>query len=133
MLSRSHYRSLRSLAVLAEPVLSRSRRLQGEVPERSNGAVSKTVVPLAGDRGFESLPLRHCPILTAVGVSLSKARPGKRKISLPRSHSNVRQLTTAELRGPRDEWSGRRRANTLDEPAQPTTAVQPEAGLARHS
>ena len=31
----------------------------GEVPERSNGAVSKTVVPLAGDRGFESLPLRQ--------------------------------------------------------------------------
>ena len=31
----------------------------GEVPERSNGAVSKTVVPLTGDRGFESLPLRH--------------------------------------------------------------------------
>src|SRR5690349_13310509 len=36
----------------------------GEVPERSNGAVSKTVVPLAGDRGFESLPLRHTPIST---------------------------------------------------------------------
>ena len=31
----------------------------GEVPERSNGAVSKTVVPLTGDRGFESLPLRQ--------------------------------------------------------------------------
>ena len=29
------------------------------MPERSNGAVSKTVVPLAGDRGFESLPLRQ--------------------------------------------------------------------------
>src|ERR1700730_14644554 len=40
-------------------MLSRCRRLCGEVPERSNGAVSKTVVPLAGDRGFESLPLRH--------------------------------------------------------------------------
>jgi hypothetical protein len=34
-------------------------RPAGEVPERSNGAVSKTVVPFAGDRGFESLPLRH--------------------------------------------------------------------------
>src|SRR5437764_14924261 len=34
-------------------------RLHGEVPERSNGAVSKTVVLLAGDRGFESLPLRQ--------------------------------------------------------------------------
>ena len=32
---------------------------RGEVPERSNGAVSKTVVPLSGDRGFESLPLRQ--------------------------------------------------------------------------
>ena len=40
-------------------MLSRCRRLCGEVPERSNGAVSKTVVPLAGDRGFESLPLRR--------------------------------------------------------------------------
>ena len=30
----------------------------GEVPEWSNGAVSKTVVPY-GHRGFESLPLRH--------------------------------------------------------------------------
>ena len=36
-----------------------SPRSFGEVPERSNGAVSKTVVPLAGDRGFESLPLRQ--------------------------------------------------------------------------
>jgi hypothetical protein len=32
---------------------------RGEVPERSIGAVSKTVVPFAGYRGFESLPLRH--------------------------------------------------------------------------
>ena len=31
----------------------------GEVPERSIGAVSKTVVPFAGYRGFESLPLRQ--------------------------------------------------------------------------
>ena len=30
-------------------------RARGGVPERSNGAVSKTVVP-AGDRGFESPP-----------------------------------------------------------------------------
>ena len=29
------------------------------MPEWSNGAVSKTVVPLTGDRGFESLPLRQ--------------------------------------------------------------------------
>ncbi len=34
---------------------------RGEVPERSNGAVSKTVVRLAY-RGFESHPLRHRPI-----------------------------------------------------------------------
>ena len=32
---------------------------RGEVPERSIGAVSKTVVPFTGYRGFESLPLRH--------------------------------------------------------------------------
>ena len=30
----------------------------GEMPERSNGAVSKTVVRLAVDPGFESLSLR---------------------------------------------------------------------------
>ncbi len=30
----------------------------GEMPEWSNGAVSKTVVPLCRDRGFESLSLR---------------------------------------------------------------------------
>src|SRR5580704_17666163 len=45
-------------AVAAEGAISYSRRA-GEVPERSNGAVSKTVVPLTGDRGFESLPLRQ--------------------------------------------------------------------------
>ena len=42
----------------------------GEVPERSNGAVSKTVVPLAGDRGFESLPLRQ-PLRNAVEIPKS--------------------------------------------------------------
>jgi hypothetical protein len=40
-------------------VLNPRRRSDGEVPERSNGAVSKTVVLFAGDRGFESLPLRQ--------------------------------------------------------------------------
>src|SRR5438105_7935568 len=49
----------RSLAVLRETMLSDCPRSRGEVPERSNGAVSKTVVPLTGDRGFESLPLRQ--------------------------------------------------------------------------
>ena len=49
----------RSLDVLWAAVLSPCRRSDGEVPERSIGAVSKTVVPLAGDRGFESLPLRQ--------------------------------------------------------------------------
>src|SRR5580704_421573 len=52
----------RSVAVLRAVVLSRCPRSLGEVPERSNGAVSKTVVPLTGDRGFESLPLRQKPI-----------------------------------------------------------------------
>ncbi len=33
----------------------------GEVPERPNGTVSKTVVPLTGDREFESPPLRQSP------------------------------------------------------------------------
>src|ERR1700744_1726957 len=40
-------------------MLSPWPRSDGEVPERSIGAVSKTVVPFAGHRGFESLPLRH--------------------------------------------------------------------------
>src|SRR5262245_28643466 len=40
-------------------MLNPCSRSVGEVPERSNGAVSKTVVLLAGDRGFESLPLRQ--------------------------------------------------------------------------
>jgi hypothetical protein len=37
--------------------------------------------------------------------------------------------TTAELRGPRDKWSGSAAGQYIDEPAQPTTAVQPGAGL----
>ena len=49
---------LRSVLFLARIELSYC----GEVPERSNGAVSKTVVPLTGDRGFESLPLRSCDV-----------------------------------------------------------------------
>jgi hypothetical protein len=49
----------RSLDVPLAHVLSPCPRSCGEVPERSNGAVSKTVVLLAGDRGFESLPLRQ--------------------------------------------------------------------------
>ena len=36
-----------------------SGQLIGEVPERPIGAVSKTVVALAGYRGFESHPLRR--------------------------------------------------------------------------
>src|SRR5580700_10570578 len=55
-------RGRRSLAVLPGLVLNPRRRSDGEVPERSNGAVSKTVVLFAGDRGFESLPLRHLRI-----------------------------------------------------------------------
>jgi hypothetical protein len=39
--------------------LSDGSRIDGEVPERSIGAVSKTVVPRERYRGFESLPLRH--------------------------------------------------------------------------
>ena len=57
--TRCANRQLCSLAVLSHIVLSHWCRSIGEVPERSNGAVSKTVVPLTGDRGFESLPLRH--------------------------------------------------------------------------
>jgi hypothetical protein len=41
------------------PRAHQARVSRGEVPEWSIGAVSKTVVPLAGYRGFESLPLRH--------------------------------------------------------------------------
>jgi hypothetical protein len=49
-----------TIVVTIRLVLGADRiELCGEVPERSNGAVSKTVVPLTGDRGFESLPLRQ--------------------------------------------------------------------------
>jgi hypothetical protein len=40
-----------SLAVLRCHMLSDRARSSGEVPERSNGAVSKTVVPLTGTEG----------------------------------------------------------------------------------
>ena len=49
----------KATCVLRLETVTRRYRSCGEVPERSNGAVSKTVVPLTGDRGFESLPLRH--------------------------------------------------------------------------
>src|SRR5580693_6070629 len=52
-------------------MLSRCRRSVGEVPERSIGAVSKTVVPLAGDRGFESLPLRQPTVSARLRLSLN--------------------------------------------------------------
>src|SRR5690349_19039816 len=39
---------------------------RGEVPEWSIGAVSKTVVPCEGYRGFESHPLRQILILWSV-------------------------------------------------------------------
>jgi hypothetical protein len=45
------------------------------VPERSNGAVSKTVVPLAGDRGFESLPLRQSLKYFNIGLELDLYGP----------------------------------------------------------
>ncbi len=41
-----------------EQEIERSLVLFGEMPERSNGAVSKTVVLRKRDRGFESLSLR---------------------------------------------------------------------------
>jgi hypothetical protein len=62
-----------SLAVPKEPVVAHCLRSVGEVPERSNGAVSKTVVPLAGDRGFESLPLRHSPVSGCLDISHNPA------------------------------------------------------------
>jgi hypothetical protein len=49
------------------------------VPERSIGAVSKTVVLLAGDRGFESLPLRHSP--ASGRLSLSRSRTEDRRFT----------------------------------------------------
>jgi hypothetical protein len=67
---------LRSACVLPAEQLSRHRHSCGEVPERSNGAVSKTVVPLAGDRGFESLPLRQEVCLTGAFYGYRRKRPG---------------------------------------------------------
>src|ERR1700720_2369339 len=56
-------------------MLSRCPRSLGEVPERSNGAVSKTVVPLTGDRGFESLPLRQ-PLKNTAEIPKSLGQHG---------------------------------------------------------
>jgi hypothetical protein len=61
-------------------MLSPCPRSCGEVPERSNGAVSKTVVLLAGDRGFESLPLRQ---LTDTTRLLGCAPPQRRRPKPP--------------------------------------------------
>jgi hypothetical protein len=49
----------------------------GEVPERSIGAVSKTVVPFAGYRGFESLPLRSRGLILQIflGATPRQSRP----------------------------------------------------------
>ena len=60
-----------SLDAPSKAVLSHWRRVLGEVPERSNGAVSKTVVPLTGDRGFESLPLRDQKVTKTLNPSNS--------------------------------------------------------------
>ena len=49
--------------------------LSGGVPERSIGAVSKTVVPF-GYRGFESHPLRHLPFLESPALSECRRRYG---------------------------------------------------------
>src|SRR5271166_4311939 len=64
----------------------------GEVPERSNGAVSKTVVPLTGDRGFESLPLRQQIGLRAKHGGVGRTGPtasGWRPISATRCCINI--------------------------------------------
>jgi hypothetical protein len=71
--TRAEQRLFRSLDVLRLLVLTPCRRSDGEVPERSNGAVSKTVVLLAGDRGFESLPLRHLGSYPLKSVTPAKA------------------------------------------------------------
>jgi hypothetical protein len=62
------------------------------VPERSNGAVSKTVVPLTGDRGFESLPLRQGAGPTEV--------PGVRGYVASRPAATVpRRINTKDILG----------------------------------
>jgi hypothetical protein len=45
---------------------------RGEVPEWSIGAVSKTVVPCEGHRGFESHPLRQVPTLAAETLKVAE-------------------------------------------------------------
>jgi hypothetical protein len=67
----------------------------GEVPERSNGAVSKTVVPLTGDRGFESLPLRQRVL----------------RVELPKVQACARGIV---MDNPRDTSLGDRRASDRD-------------------
>jgi hypothetical protein len=68
--------SICSLDVPLWNMLTHRLRSVGEVPERSNGAVSKTVVPLARDRGFESLPLRQQVWLSSEFRALWAKRPG---------------------------------------------------------
>ena len=91
----------------ARDVLGQWRRRSGEVPERSNGAVSKTVVPLAGDRGFESLPLRHFRTeLRPPGV----AGPGPAAPVSGRSKIALRTLIAWQaLAGPMTASQGRSR------------------------
>ena len=53
MLAGSDFANVRRYVPASPPALS------GGVPERPIGTVSKTVVPFAGYRGFESHPLRQ--------------------------------------------------------------------------
>src|SRR5256885_2286752 len=91
------YRPSRSVAVFAPPVLDPRPRSDGEVPERSNGAVSKTVVLLAGDRGFESLPLRHLkPLFSLWLMSLGVDSKWSRvSVALGQAHRPARSTETA--------------------------------------
>src|SRR4051794_19695936 len=84
-----------SLGVLWVSMLGSYVRSHGEVPERSNGAVSKTVVLLAGDRGFESLPLRQ------PDADARPSRPAERLATEQPSAGPVSETERSSERSPR--------------------------------
>ena len=65
------------LAIRWDEAYARSESEAGGVPERPIGAVSKTVVPFTGYRGFESHPLRQ-----SHQTNRSPRRSGSQKTAL---------------------------------------------------
>jgi hypothetical protein len=73
-------------------------RAPGGVPERLNGAVSKTVVGLSVHRGFESLPLRYKSEFISFAGTLLVERPLARVLA--RVNQRQRTPALAEVHSP---------------------------------